>query len=79
MKRKNKLIISDLLFLICRIFPIKNKVVATTMRGRKYGDNPKYILDELRKQLPHLDYVWLTAEGYDVDAPDWIRTVPYRL
>lgn len=79
MKRKIKLIISDLLFLICRIFPIKNKVVATTMRGRKYGDNPKYILDELRKQLPQLDYVWLTAEGYEVDTPDWIRTIPYQL
>lgn len=37
---------------ICfRIFPVqKNKVVCCCLKGKGYGDNPKYISDELLKQ-----------------------------
>lgn len=68
-----------LIFLICRLLPIKDKVVSTTMRGRKYGDNPRYILEELKKELPTLDFVWLVAEGYNVLTPNWIRKIPYKI
>ena len=49
------------------------------MRGRKYGDNPRYILEELKKELPTLDFVWLVAEGYNVLTPNWIRKIPYKI
>lgn len=71
--------ITIILFFLCKMIPIQDKVVATTMRGRKYGDNPKYILDELKKVLPKLEFVWLIAEGYKVETPDWIRTIPYNI
>lgn len=74
-----KQILSGILFYICRLFPIKNKIVATTMRGRKYGDNPRYILEELIKQCPKIDFVWLEGNGYEVNAPSWCRKVPYRI
>ncbi|MEE3414464.1 MAG: CDP-glycerol glycerophosphotransferase family protein [Prevotella sp.] len=68
-----------LIFLLCRLLPIKDKIVATTMRGRKYGDNPKFILEELKKELPTLDFVWLVAEEYNVVTPNWIRKIPYNI
>ena len=68
-----------LIFLLCRLLPIQDKVVSTTMRGRKYGDNPKFILEELKKELPTLDFVWLVAQGYNVLSPYWIRKIPYNI
>ena len=79
MKRRIKLLVSNIMFFVCRLFPIQNKIIATTMRGRKYGDNPKYILEELKKLLPEADFAWLTTEGYEVDTPSWIRKIPYRI
>lgn len=58
-----------LLFYFCRVFPIQKKVIATTMRGRKYGDNPRFILEELKKELPELDFVWLVAGDVDIETP----------
>ena len=70
--------IKHLLFLLCRLFPIqKNKIVATTMRGRKYGDNPQFIVEYLYTRNSQIDVVWLTANGFDCDTPIWIRKVPY--
>ena len=71
--------ITVFLFYCCRVFPIKNKVVATTMRGRKYGDNPQFILEELRKISPNTDFIWLTLEEFKIQTPSWIRTVPYKI
>lgn len=79
MKRRIKLLVSNIMFFVCRLFPIQNKIIATTMRGRKYGDNPKYILEELKKLLPGADFAWLATEGYEVDTPSWIRKIPYRI
>ncbi|MBO5630060.1 MAG: CDP-glycerol glycerophosphotransferase family protein [Aeriscardovia sp.] len=68
-----------LIFLLCRLLPIQDKVVSTTMRGRKYSDNPRFILEELKKELPTLDFVWLVAEEYNVVTPNWIRKIPYNI
>lgn len=53
-------------------------MIATTMRERKFGDNPKFILEELKKELPKLDFVWLVSEKSDAETPSWIRTIPYH-
>ena len=39
-------------FMKCfRIFPIdRKKIVVSNFRGKGYGDNPKYIIENLRKR-----------------------------
>lgn len=67
-----------ILFNLFCIFPMQNKVVATTMRGRKYGDNPQYILEALHRMDPQLDLVWLVDKRYNVNLPSWVRPVYYN-
>ena len=74
-----KLFVQSIYFYICRLFPLQDKVIATTFKGMKYGDNPQYILEELRKINDKLDFVWLKQRGYNYDVPSWIRIVPYEL
>lgn len=57
---------------------MQNKIVATTMRGRRFGDNPGYIMEYLRKMGNNIDLVWLKAEEYDYEVPDGIRTISYK-
>lgn len=64
------------LFFIFSFFPLQDKVVATTMRGR-YGDNPQFILKYLHSCRPKLDFVWLTNSYYNPNIPMWMRSVPY--
>lgn len=77
MKEIIKIRIKIILFYIFRIFPLRNKVVATTMRGRKYGDNPQFIFESLHKKCPELDFVWLVNNQYPVNLPVWVRKVLY--
>lgn len=73
-----KSIIKFLLLQFFGLFPIKNnKIVATTMKGRKYGDNPQFIVEYIKKEFPQVDVVWLTAKEYEYSVPTWIRSVPY--
>ena len=70
----------SLLCIIMRIFPIKkNKIVCCNMKGRRYGDNPKYIVDELMKNGGDYDIVWLIRPEYMEEIPDGIRPVRYSL
>lgn len=66
-------------FYVFRLFPLQNKVIATTFKGMKYGDNPQYLLEELRFLDDKLDFVWMKQRGYDYNVPSWIRTIPYEL
>ncbi len=66
------------LFIIFRIFPIKkNKVVVINFYGNGYGDNPKYICEELIKTHEELDVIWLVNKMDDV-FPNQIRKVKYK-
>lgn len=65
------------LYYIFRIFPLQNKVVATTFRGRKFGDNPQYICEELYKLSKNIDFVWLKNSKYNYDLPSYIRPVSF--
>lgn len=64
-------------FLFMRVFPLKNKVVASTMRGRKYSDNPRFIIEALHQMRPDLDIVWFSDDRWPQDIPSWVRVVPY--
>lgn len=64
--------------LMFRFFPIrKNKIVINNLHGKGYGDNSKYIVEELLKQNIDCDIVWLlkglTRE--EADLPDKVRAV----
>ena len=51
-----KTIIFQLVFLLCPIN--KNKIVVTNFYGKAYGDNPKYIIEELIKDYSKVEIVW---------------------
>ncbi len=69
--------ISLVCFYIFRIFPLRNKVVGTTMRGRKYDDNPKYIMERLHQLMPEVRLVWLHDMKYEYKLPPYVKSVPY--
>lgn len=69
---------SGLVYLFYDNVSIQDKVVATTFRGRKFGDNTQYILGELHKLNPKLDIVWLKNNNFNYEVPDYIRVIDYN-
>lgn len=68
------------LFFIMRLFPVKSdKVVFSSAKGSRYGDNPMYISDELLKRNKNYELVWLLNKNVKVDIPDGIRRCDYSL
>ncbi|MCM1212190.1 MAG: CDP-glycerol glycerophosphotransferase family protein [Blautia sp.] len=49
------------------------------MKGKRYGDNPKYIADEIIRQKLDYEIVWLMKDEYDVNLPKAIRKGKYNL
>jgi CDP-glycerol glycerophosphotransferase len=69
--------IGALPFYIFRLFPIKsNKIVIVNYLGKGYGDNAKYITEELINRKEKLDIVWLVNK-VDELFPKEVRTVKY--
>lgn len=67
------------LFLCCRVFPVKeNKIVCCNMKGKRYGDNPKYIVDEIICQGLDYEIVWLLKGSRDPNMPAEIVCAPYN-
>lgn len=60
---------------LLRLFPIKkNKVVFCNFSGRGYGDNPKYIAEEIHARGLNIDMVWLCADQ-EARFPEYIRKI----
>lgn len=79
-KTRLRIIFDEVLFYLYRIFPIKsNKIVLSNFFGRAYGDNPKYIADEIIRQNLNYDMVWLVDKNVkDIKTiPSEIRVVKY--
>ena len=58
---------------IFRIFPIDDKkIVFCNMKGKRYGDNPKYICDEIIKRGLDYQCVWLLRNCEEVDSANII-------
>lgn len=53
----------------------KKKVVFNNFAGRGYGDNPKYIAEELLSRNLNYDLVWIVRKGSHFEFPMGIRTV----
>lgn len=79
-KRRRQAFREKLRFYLCRVFPIKKNLVSVcTFEGKGgFGCNPKYIVMELHKQDPSIEFVWLVNQDvYDKKQfPDYIRKVP---
>ena len=78
-KRKWMEIKSKIYFKILYVFSYlgkvnKNKVVMSSMCGKGYVGNPKYICEELHKQMPNLEIVCL-VENEKKDAPNYVKIV----
>ena len=63
------------MFILLSCMPKKNKVVASTFGGRKYGDNPQFILEALHQLNPDVEIVWIKDPSFNYILPDWIRCV----
>ena len=69
--------LKGLSFYYFRIFPLQNKVIASTFKGMKYGDNPQFIFEELRLLDDKIDFVWMKREDLNYDVPSWIRVITW--
>lgn len=58
----------------CKINP--KKIVFDNFLGKGYGDNPKYIMEEIFQQQLNWDFVWLT-NNMDNEFPKGVRVVKY--
>lgn len=76
-KRSVKKLLKTAVFWFFRKLPLQNKVVATTMRGRKFGDNSKAVVVAIHEKSPDTDIVWLKDSGYKYSLPAWVRGVEY--
>jgi CDP-glycerol glycerophosphotransferase len=61
------------------VFPIKNKkLVITNCFGKGFGDNSKYIAEEILKKKLECDLVWIVDDSHCGEKfPSQIRTVRY--
>lgn len=67
------------LYLFMRIFPINpNKIVFCTAKGMRYGDNPKYISDELIGRKKCYEIVWLLDKSVKIDLPIEVKRCNYN-
>jgi CDP-glycerol glycerophosphotransferase len=53
----------------------RRKVVFENFAGRGYGDNPKYIAEELLSRNLNYDLVWIVKKGTSYSFPSGLRTV----
>lgn len=76
--RRVEWVLLTFLMYILRVFPIKkNKIVFLNYFGKGYGDNAKYICNELLLDKHNLDIVWV-LKNMDDEIPNTIRKVKYK-
>ena len=67
-----------LMFRFLRLLPLQRKVVGTTFKGKKYGDNPQFIFEAIHEKAPEVRLIWLADPSEDFSLPDYVKRVPYR-
>ena len=67
------------LYYFFRVFPIqRNKICITNFNGKGYGDNPKYIVEELLRRNPRCGIVWCVNDECRDGFPDRVTLVRYK-
>lgn len=76
-KRTIQAKIQSLCFYICRVFPIKKKLISVcTFEGKGgFGCNPKYIVQELHRRDTDYEFVWFVND-MSKEFPEYIKKVP---
>lgn len=70
----------SLFFLCMRIFPVDDKkIVFASSKGRRYGDNPMYISNELLNRKKDYKLVWLLNKNVEEEIPEGVKRVDYTL
>lgn len=79
--RKRKAFRESLLYRLMRVFPIqKKKIAVTTFEGRTgFCDNPRYIVEELHRRDPSLEFVWLMNDPDPAQFPGYVTVVKNTL
>jgi CDP-glycerol glycerophosphotransferase len=62
------------LYSLMKKLPLKNRVVFESGLGLQYGDAPRYIFEELLKQYPNEEYIWV-QNGKIYNLPDNCKVV----
>lgn len=78
-KSKIKSLLKTAPFYLFRLVPLHNKVVASSFKGQKYGDNPQYILEKLHDIDNKIDIVWLKELEHNYSVPSWMRVASWNL
>lgn len=75
--RKIRAFLQSIIFYLCRIFPIKKKLISVcTFEGKGgFGCNPKYLVQELHRRNSDYEFVWFVNDK-DKTFPDYIIKVP---
>lgn len=75
--RKLKALCTRIVFLLCRVFPVKkNRVSICVFEGKGgFGCNPKYIVEELHKRNAEYEFIWFVND-MSKEFPDYIKKVP---
>lgn len=64
------------LFKLYSLRPIEsNKIVCNNFLGKGYGDNPKYIVEELLRRNKKYQIVWYCDKKYNFSVPNKVRCV----
>jgi len=67
------------LYYFFRLFPIqKNKIFIQNFNGKGYGDNPKYIVEEILRRGINFVLVWAARPELSKDLPQSVKIVPYK-
>jgi CDP-glycerol glycerophosphotransferase len=67
------------LYNLFSVFPIQtNKIFVTNFNGRGYGDNPKYIINEILARKLDCDIVWSVSDKFQENFPNSIRLVRHN-
>jgi CDP-glycerol glycerophosphotransferase len=66
-------------YYLFRIIPVqKNKIFIQNFNGKGYGDNPKYIVEEILRHGLDFELVWAVRPVLSKDFPETVKTVPYK-
>lgn len=76
MKTLLKNIYGSFFFFLLRFVPLQNKVVFSSFSGKRYGDNPKYLSQELFRKDSSTKQVWI-YKTKPFDVPDYITQVKW--
>jgi len=68
---------SGIVYYLCRLLPLQDKIVGSTFWGRKYGDNTQFVLEELHRQNPDVKIVWIRNFKYKYDVPGYMKVVSH--